>query len=253
MTIVIFLYVFHKEKEEFNKFMYNNTTEILEMILDEAYNKKNPLASFRDVIPSDQLIVLKKNDIIIQQHEPLKDMYFLLSGYVSVLNHIDWTDDNIIDSLEPLDILGFIEYLNGGDRYTSYVVADTKCVLYRISIKTFAKIIQENARLCYKTLLAFSQITSHNMNRAEIKSLFHSRDVVGHYLYIQAEQAATLPFVCPLTRSTLADKLHINLRTLYRYIDSMKESNFLYLQKGKIVIGKEEFENLKKRYGNIVL
>lgn len=234
-------------------FMYNNTILALEMILNETYNKNDPISSFKDLVSPNQLLILQKNDIIIQQHEPLKDMYFLLSGYVSVLNQIDWNDDNIIDSLEPLDILGFIEYLNGGDSYTSYVVADSKCILYRIPIKTFAKIIQENVALCYKTLIAFSHITSHNMNRAEVKSLFHSRDVVGHYLYNQAKQSDSLPFICPLTRSTLADRLHINLRTLYRHIDHMKANEFLCLRGGKIVVEEEHFEHLKQRYGDVVL
>lgn len=253
MTDVSFSYTFNNESEVSIDFMCNNTIQVLEMILNQTYNKKDPTISLRNLVPASQLVVLKKNDIIIQQHEPLKDMYFLLSGYVSVLNQIDWNDDNVIDSLEPLDILGFIEYLNGGDSYTSYVVADSKCVLYRIPIKTFAKIIQENAYLCYKTLVAFSHITSHNMNRAEVKSLFHSRDVVGHYLFIQAKQNGSLPFTCPLTRSTLADRLHINLRTLYRHLDYMKENGFLCLRGGKIVIDQEHFEHLEKRYGDVVL
>ena len=232
--------------------MCNNTTKVLEMILDQTYSK-NPLDSLQDLVPASQLIVLNKNDILINQHDPLKDMYFLLSGHMSVLNQIDWSDDNIVDSLEPLDIIGFIEYLNNIGTYTSYVVADTKCILYRMSIKDFAKRIQTDATLCYKTLLVFAKITESNMNRAEIHSLFHSRDVLGHFLYLQAEKSGDFPFVCPMTRSMIADKLHINLRTLYRYIDFMKENRFLCLKGGKIVITKEHFRNLEDRYGNIVL
>lgn len=232
--------------------MCNNTTKILEMILDQTYSE-NPLDSFRNLVPASQLIVLNRNDILINQHDPLKDMYFLLSGHMSVLNQIDWSDDNTIDSLEPLDIIGFIEYLNNIDSYTSYVVADSKCILYRMPIKDFAKLIQTNATLCYKTLLVFAKITESNMNRAEIHSLFHAKDVLGHFLYLQAEKSDSFPFICSMTRSMIADKLHINLRTLYRYIDSMKANGFLCLKGGKIVITEEHFKNLKERYGNIVL
>lgn len=232
--------------------MCDNTIEVLEMILDQTYSK-NPLDSFQTLVPTSQLIVLNKNDILINQHDPLKDMYFLLSGHMSVLNQIDWSDDNIVDSLEPLDIIGFIEYLNNIETYTSYVVADTKCVLYRMPIKDFAKLIQTNASLCYKTLLVFAKITESNMNRAEIHSLFHAKDVLGYFLYLQAEKSSNFPFICPMTRSMLSDKLHINLRTLYRYIDFMKENGFLCLKNGKIMITKEHFANLKERYGNIVL
>ncbi len=113
-------------------------------------------------------------------------MYFLLSGHMSVLNQIGWSNDNTIDSLEPLDIIGFIEYLNDIESYTSYVVANSRCILFKMPIKDFAKLIQTNVTLCYKTLLVFAKVTQAHMHRAELHTLFHARDVVGQFLYQQA-------------------------------------------------------------------
>lgn len=253
MTLVSFSFIFHSSKEVIKDFMYNNTKQILEKIFKGEYDKKNPLASFRDIVPGTQLITLNKNDVLIAQHDPVKYAYFLLRGHMSVLNLISWSNDNVVDSLEPLDIVGFIEYLNNTGNYTAYVVADTKCVLYRLPVETFADIIRRDAFLCYQTLVVFGKIAESNMSRAEVNCLFSQRDVLGHYLFLQAEKAKSLPYICPFTRAALAEKLHINLRTLYRHIDFMKENGFLTSNRGKIIIEEKHFESLSERYGNIVL
>lgn len=231
--------------------MYNNTIRALDIILNEEYNPKNPRISLCEYASGNQLITVKKNETIIYQKDPLKYFYFLLSGRLCVLNHITWNSDNVIDYLEPLDILGLVEYLCGVPRYTAFVVAETKCVLFRIPIETFTEIIQQNASLCYQTLLTLGKITSSNMDRAETNALFHSRDILGHYLFLQAQHK--VPYVCPLTRKVLSEKLHINLRTLYRHIDHFQSNGYLRLQRGKIIIESEHLSKLAARYGDVIL
>ena len=247
----VFIVIFHNRKGDFKDFMYNNTIRALEIIFKGEYDLKNPAAALRGIAAKNQLITAERNDTIINQEDPVKYFYLLLKGRACVLNHITWNNDNVVDFLEPLDILGMVEYLNNVDAYTAFVMAATDCVLFRIPVEIFIHIIQENAFLCYQTLLVLGKVLESNMNRAETNSLFHPKDILGHYLYLQAEHV--LPYVCQMTRQVLAEKLHINLRTLYRHIDSMKENGYLTLRKGKIVIEAEHFERLKVRYGDIVL
>ena len=247
----VFVVIFYNNKEVFIDFMYNNTIKILEMIFKGEYDPKNPAAALRGLATKSQLLTIEKNDTIINQKDPVKYFYLLLKGRACVLNHITWSSDNVVDFLEPLDILGMVEYLNNTEAYTAYVMAETKCVLFRIPVEIFIHIIQQNAFLCYQTLLVLGKVLESIMNRAETNSLFHPKDILGHYLYLQAQHA--MPYVCPLTRHVLAEKLHINLRTLYRHIDSMKASGYLTLRKGKIVIEPEHFERLKVRYGDVIL
>lgn len=231
--------------------MYNNTIRALEMIFKGDYDPQNPAASLRGIASKNQLITAEKNDTIINQKDPVKYFYLLLKGRACVLNHITWNSDNVVDFLEPLDILGLVEYLNNTESYTAFVMAETKCVLFRIPAEVFTQIIRQNSFLCYQTVLVLGKVLQSNMNRAETNSLFHPKDILGHYLFLQAQHV--IPYVCPLTRNALAEKLHINLRTLYRHIDSMKESGYLILRHGKIVIESEHFERLKRRYGDIIL
>lgn len=231
--------------------MYNNTIKALEMIFRGDYDLQNPATSLRGTASKNQIITVEKNDTIINQKDPIKYFYLLLKGRACVLNHITWSSDNVVDFLDPLDILGLVEYLNNTTSYTAFVMAETKCVLFRIPVDIFIQIISRNSFLCYQTLLVLGKVLQSNMNRAETNSLFHSKDILGHYLFLQAQHV--IPYVCPLTRNVLAEKLHINLRTLYRHIDSLKENGYLTLRKGKIVIESEHFERLKRRYGDIIL
>lgn len=231
--------------------MHNNTEQALKIILDEKYDKGNPAYSIYPYVSKDQIVVVKKNDTIIYQKDPVKYFYFILSGRTVILNYIEWTSDSIIDYVKPPHILGLVEYLNNVPAYTAFVMADTRCVLFRIEVDDFVKIIKSNAYLCYRTLVLQGKTTDDNMARAEVNNIFHPKDKLGHYFFLQAQRH--IPYVCPLARKDLANELHINLRTLYRYIDSMESSGYLVLHGGKICIEENNFNKLSERYHNIIL
>ena len=135
--------------------------------------------------------------------------------------------------------------------YTAFVVADTAWFLFRVNAKDFMNYIRQNAELCYQTLLITAHVASSNMDRAETHRIFPSKDILGHYLYKQA--CYHLPYICPLTRKDLANKLNINLRTLYRYLDHMEKQGYIILCKGKIIIKQEQLNQLSLRYGDVII
>lgn len=57
----------------------------------------------------------------------------------------------------------------------------------------------------------------------------------------------------PVNQKGLANKLNINLRTLYRYLDYMEKHNYITLHKGKIIINQEQMEQLSLRYGDVII
>lgn len=231
--------------------MYNNTIKALELMLEEKYNKADPVADLRDVAPEKHLITVEKGETIIYQKDPAKYFYLLLSGRTVIMNYISWSVDNIIDYVEPPHILGLVEYLMDIPNYTAFVVAETKCVLFRIRAIEFIQLIRHNSRLCYATLVIMGKVSDSNMNRAEAHRVFHPKDVLGHYLFMQAKHK--VPYVYPFTRKTLSEELNINLRTLHRYVDSMQQCGYLTLRKGKIIIEQEHLDNLAARYGDVIL
>jgi len=231
--------------------MYNNTEKALEMIFKKEYNMKNPVSTLRDFIPKHQLLIFEKGETFICQKDPVKYLYVLLKGRGAVLNHITWNNDNVVDYVESIDILGLIEFLNNVDAYTAYVMAETRCIIYRVPVAVFNQIIQKNAFICYHALLVLGRVTEANMNRAETFSLFHPKDQLGHFLFLQAQHK--IPYICTLTRRELAESLHLNLRTLYRYLDAMENQELLTTRGGKIVIEKKHLDKLGERYGDVIL
>lgn len=251
MTYVILVIKFNKNFSKGMKFMYNSTVAAMKTIFSGEYNHDNPLLTFKDYQNRGMFLAYNKQDLIIQQGASVKYIYFLLKGTASVLNSISWTNSDIIDTLVPLDLLGLVELLNEQKAYTGYVVAETPCVVFRVSTDLFLSIIKSDGLLCYETLRILGKITEHNMNRAETNAIFHPSDRLGHFLYLSSH--GHVPYIYPHTRKKLAEDLHINLRSLYRYLDSMAEEGFIKLERGKIQITKENFAKLDERYGSIVL
>ncbi|MBC5689537.1 Crp/Fnr family transcriptional regulator [Mediterraneibacter sp. NSJ-55] len=231
--------------------MQTNLEKALKIILEKKYNTRNPVLSLAEIVPSKDLLIFEKNETILNQKEPLDYFYFLLSGRVSVWNEISWNSNNIIEYLEPLEILGLIEYLNHTDYYTAYILAESKCTVFRIQTERFIQMIQQNNELCFQTLFVLGNIAALNMEGAEKQHLFTPGDILGHYLFLQA--CHRRPYTCPLTRVALAEKLHINLRTLYRHIYALESQNYLSIKKGKIVIEEEQYKLLAEKYDEIIL
>ena len=231
--------------------MYKSTIEALEIILNDKYDKNDPVSSLKHLSLGNHLMKVGKGETIIYQQDPAKYFYFLLSGRTIILNHISWSTDSIIDYVEPPHILGLLEYLTDVPAYTAFVVADTPCVLFRVAASDYISLIQNDSKLCFRTLIILGKVSNLHMERAEQQRIFPQIDILGHYLYLQARHA--VPYVCSLTRKELADELSINLRTLYRYLDKMEKQGYLILRRGKIVIEQQQLDNLAIRYENIIL
>ena len=254
MTTVTIVIIFHKyfllQKESIMN--TKNLCEALKIIFNKEYDPIDPGSQLSNLVAPGSLINFKKNQIIIEQNNPVHYFYILLDGSASIINSITWVADNIVDTVHALDILGLVEYLNKVPTYTAYVVALEQCLVLKVPVEEFSQIIQQDAFLCYQTLQVLGRVTSDNMNRAEVKCLFHPKEALGHYLFIQA-QTNGVPYTLPLTKKDLAEKLNINLRTLHRYFSSMEANGNLKLVNGKVIIDAIDFRELAKRYKDIVL
>lgn len=231
--------------------MENNIKKALKIVLNREYDVKDPAKSLQH-LAADSLVTVTKHKTIIFQEDMIDYFYILLSGKVSVVNSVSWGYDLVIDYLEPIHILGLVEYLNNINTYTAFIVTESKCTLFKLPVEDFIQTIKKDSALCYQTLVALGEVTQANMNRCELKTIMHPRDALGNHLFHLAG-ASGLPYTFPRNRAELAEELHINLRTLYRYIKQLNEDGFLSLERGKIVIGRTEFEKMVARYNELIL
>ena len=194
---------------------------------------------------------ISKGKTIISQGQPADYIYILLSGEGVVLNDIDWNINNTIDEVNAIDCLGITEYLTGKKEYTGFVIAKTDCYVFKLHNSEFYEILSSSFEISFTILKILARVTTHAMEHAETQSTFPKKDIVGYYLYLKS--CDSIPYICPLRRSELADFLHINLRSLYRYLDIMKSEGMIKLRKGKIIIDIECFKILSNKYQSLIL
>lgn len=193
-------------------------------------------------------------DTIIYQKDPVNYFYILLSGQTIIMNQISWSTNDIINFVQPPHILGLSEHLTNDPLYNAFVVAGTRCLTFKIKADDFIRLIRTDADLCYYALSIMGHMFSFNTGHAETRRIFHPKDYVGYYLYLHArDYLPSRSYIYPFTRAEMAAELSINLRTLYRYLDSMKEDGYLTLRKGKIIIERSHFAKLSERYSKVLL
>ena len=231
--------------------MYKCTKEALQIVLKRTYDPKDPLAALAELNLGDHILRVRKGQTILNQGDGVSEVLFLLSGQAVIMNSILFSTSNIIDYVEPPHILGLLEAVTDVPTYTAYVMADTPCVLLRFSARDFLQWIRRDAELCYDTLVIQTQVASQNMDLAETHRVFPGKDILGRYLFLQARHCQT--YTCPLTRKALSEKLNINLRSLYRYVEKLNQEGYLTLRHGKIVIYPENLQRLYEKYEDIVM
>lgn len=161
-----------------------------------------------------------------------------------------WNEDQVVGVVNAIEILGLIEYLNETKYYTANVIAESSCLVFKVKVEDFIDLIQQNGLLCYQVLHNFGHAMSANMTNAEQKHLLVHQDILGYYLFLQSINEHQ--YQCPLTRVQLADRLNLNLRTLYRYIATLEGLQMLTLRHGKIYITEDNFAKLQQKYGKMI-
>lgn len=201
--------------------------------------------------PQFPLIHISKGKVLFTQGEKAGSLYIIIKGRATVLNTIDWSINNIVDIIERPHIIGLMEVMNHSSRVSSYVVAISDMVLYHINGNDFLQIIKHDSILCFDTLMVMSVVTENTMLSAEIKKTFPAQDVLGFYLFQFGKNH--LNEELKISRAELAEELHINLRTLFRYLEDFKKNGYIKNKQRKIVIGEKELKKLSDRYANIQL
>lgn len=223
----------------------NSVKNVVMRVLQMDYNQERPENTFRSMLSQNNIKSFKKGDTVIYRDDNATHVYILVRGKANIVNVNSLGLDVILDEVEPPEILGLIEVLNNKSRYTAYVIADTSCTFLRISADDFINNVKNDAELCFAMLKYMNQVTVHNMDSREIKSLVQPKDILINYLY-NISINANLPFTIKDTREKISSSLHINLRTLHRYVHEFASKNLITLNRGKIMITRENLKRLSE-------
>ena len=218
---------------------------------DKEYGKLITDAFKGDNPPdNDDVYTYKVNEYIIRALDPLEYVYLLLKGSVSVIVTANNGGMIVADTLDAPQLLGLSELMTYGDVCEADVVARNRCKVVKIPCETFQRLLEEDKNIYPVIATYLAELARRNMYYAQDRTLFNNRERFGLFLY---DRASVSPLPCTIkeTREQLSLLVHLNMRTLYRYIEEFNKNGYLTLSEHKITIDKDNYDKLDEDFGTL--
>ncbi|MEG1887324.1 MAG: cyclic nucleotide-binding domain-containing protein [Oscillospiraceae bacterium] len=170
----------------------------------------------------------------------------LLRGSAKVICYNNSGLASIQDRLIAPQMFGLMEAIDGRISYAASVEADSPSYIMEVPVHLFRSLIDECNSAAQVIIRNLCYMAVRNMNNVEYYALNRPQETLVLYLY-RSCMGQPLPYVLTSNRKLLAEILHINLRSLYRYLNELKSDGVCNTVKGKITITQEAFVKLKER------
>ena len=193
------------------------------------------------------LVEVDANQTFIKAGEACNYIYIVLSGKVT---GVEWPMNEksyFFKDFGPGDFFGEIECFAGMTNYRISILSSTRCRLLAIPSVYYMEWMHMDVDALYMR-------TQENMKRlvsqtAEArKYLFmDGKDRLMVHLVRKYEQKQPLPDTLELkqTRARISEEVGISMKTLNRNIKKLEDMKLIRLNKGKIVITKEQYLQMK--------
>lgn len=234
--------------------MHEETTpfyDLLQRAFLGTHDQKRPEETFTPYLSTQvRLVRLGKGSQFINSGLTLNKIYLLLSGKCYIVKYSVDGKSIIADTMFPVQLFGLYEMLDRTGMYRATVTAASECCLLEISSAYFRSCLEQDIKTCLLTLEYLAGVMEQSISKSD-RTLFNSA-LQNLVLYIHQQcRGASLPHALPISRKTMSEELNINLRTLYRYLDKLKEENLILVQRGKIVVGPDQFARLDQFVGEL--
>ena len=201
--------------------------------------------------PGVRLVHLKQGMQCIGGGLPVDKIYLLAAGKCYIVKYSIDGKRIIADTMYPVQLFGLYEMLRQAPVYDATVTAATECVLLEFSAQEFSRWIYVDNAIALITLEYLAGLVQNNYRRNDRSLLNSGMENLLIYIH-QYCTGRRLPAILPVERKTMAEELGINLRTLYRYISRLKEEGLIAIERGKISVSEEQFQQLDKLVSQIL-
>lgn len=193
------------------------------------------------------IVEVDADQTFIKAGEECRYIYIVLSGKVT---GVEWPMNEksyFFKDFGPGDFFGEIECFAGMPKYRISILSSTQCRLLAIPSVYYMEWMHMDVDALYMR-------TQENMKRlvtqtAEArKYLFmDGKDRLMVHLVRKYEQKQPLPSILELkqTRTRISEEVGISMKTLNRSIKKLEDMQLIQLNKGKIVITKEQYLQMK--------
>lgn len=198
-----------------------------------------------------RVIEVDADDTLIDAGEKCSSIYMILSGKVT---GIEWPMKErpyFFKDYGPGDFFGEIEYFAGLSNYRISVVTVTRCRVLVIPVFCYMEWLQNDAdALLLRTKENIRRLIEQTAD-ARKYMFIEGRERLMMHLIRKYEQKPLPQDILELrqSRDQLSEEIGFSVKTLNRNIKKLKEAGMLQMQKGKVVVTKEGYLQMKQHIG----
>ncbi|PKM73376.1 MAG: hypothetical protein CVU91_05475 [Firmicutes bacterium HGW-Firmicutes-16] len=200
------------------------------------------------------LAVLMQNGCSFQTFAPsqkliscgtaVNKVFILVNGSCLIVCHNQDGKASVQDSLQAPQIFGLTELISEQQSYSASVIGDRTGMVLAIPSALFLRAIRHNLATDQAVIKYLTYLARRNMDAWECCNLYAPKDALSLHLYDWSKDQQ-LPYTLKMGRLDLAEFLHIQLRSLYRYLDDLKKQGLCCVVNGKITITEANFRALE--------
>ena len=125
------------------------------------------------------------------------------------------------------------------------------CQVIKVSVTQFENTLNEYPD-SYRIMAPYlASLAIQNMNESESRLILNNEERLGLYL-LNSCRLKTFPYYISDTRERIARNSHLNLRTLYRYLDEFVGKGLLSRNRNRLYITAEQYKKLLNRFSQLV-
>ncbi len=198
---------------------------------------ESQLDAFKDVVVVSSF---KKREIVFMEGDDCTGLYIIRTGRVKVVRSSSTGKEQIINILNPGDLLGF-EVFYAGKLYRNTAVAMDDCELCYIEKNSFFNILEKEPDVARKLIISLGKELNHAYERIGNLGLLNAKEKLGHLLYTLASEYGVksdggVKLQLTLSRLEIAELLGITQETSIRLLKSFKEDGILDIKRKEIII-----------------
>lgn len=234
----------------------NNFNDSLKKVLDYAFSYKansfNAAKEFLKQYSSDkiQILDLEENKLFIESNNKLDYIFILISGMTYIVYYTVDGRRIIADTLNEVQIFGIIEAVNNTSLYSGTVITLSKSLLIKIKKECFLDAIYKDIDIASYIIKYLADFSTHSIKASEYKTSISPYENLIIYLY---NKTLKKNFPCKVkdNKAFIADFLHINKRTLYRYLNKLTDEGIISRDRQDIIITENNYKILLSIFNSI--
>lgn len=187
---------------------------------------------------NEEIIYVKKDEIIFSEIDKLEYVYYVLDGVVKVIKYTEEGKEKIIDLLGENDFLAVTLMMENKKAFGLSGIAVTDCNLLKISVKNMYQAL-ENPEILKKYMDFSFKKTVHFKNYIALPIDSDERVLLvlkELYSRFGSTENGIKVINLPISKSDLANFIGLRRETLSRKLSALKKKGVVDIDKNKIYL-----------------